>query len=390
MDFRSLLRNGRYPVLLSLIVLAAFSPLIWAETHYKAGEVTSDFPAIMEFAQNIESGAAAVPGFAVAHSAWELLVLALHMLAGISIRTSAWLATTSSILAAALILYYWLAPTLRSRSLSPWLAVAAAVGLNLVTPISILATRDREYYLGYIGIASYHNPTILLLRPLALVQFIAALRCFGSSRASWKWIALGCASSLLATFAKPSLAICLLPAMGLLIAYRMAKRLAVDLRFFILGFAIPTLLVLAGQFLVTYGSLSTSGIFFFPFGVMQALSGYLGLKFVLSIIFPLLVACLFFPQVIRDERMLLAWLTFVLGAFYAYFLADGPPRTFDGNFIWSAEIALLVLFCTSTVFLFEQFQRFRARSGIVAVAWLTHMAFGVVYYFHVFVTRKYI
>jgi hypothetical protein len=382
--------NWGYPLVLSVAVLLIFSPLIYAETHFKAGTVTSDFPAIIEFAQHLQQGVGDVPGFALAHPAWELLLIVLNGLFGVSFRMSAFLVTLFSILAAALVLYFWLEPILRARGLSLWLGVVAAIGLNLVTPLSLLVSVDRKYYLGYIGIISYHNPTIILLRPLALLQFIFAFGCFQQAGSSWRQTGIAALVTLLATFAKPSFAICLLPAMGLIAAYCWLKKQPANWQLFILGFIVPTIVMLTWQFLVTYGSPGQSGIFFYPFGVMAARSGFLWIKFALSILFPLLVALLFFPEAARDIRMVLAWLSFVLGAFYSYFLAEGPPRTLDGNFIWSGKITLLVLFCVSTIFLLERIKTIRWKALLPGVAWLSHVAFGLVYYQHILITQKYI
>lgn len=379
-----------YLLVLFIAVVLIFSPLIFSETHYKSGVVTSDYPAIMEFAQHLKVDIKDVPGFALAHPAWEILVIAVNSLFGISFRTSAYLVTISSIILTAFVLYFWFEPVLRAKGLSPWWGLVAAIGLNLVTPLSSLASVDHKFYLGYIGIISYHNPTIILLRPLALLQFIFALRCFQRG-GSMRWqTGIAAAVTLLTTFAKPSFAICLLPAMGLAAGYRWLKKQAIHWQLFFFGFIAPTIIMLAWQFLVAYGSPEQSGIFFYPFGVMSGLSGYLGIKFLLSILFPLLVAILFFPEAIRDFRMVFAWLIFLVGAFYSYFLAEGPPRTLDGNFIWSGKIALLILFCVTTIFLIERIKTVRWKSLLLGTVWILHVAFGIIYYYHVFITHKYI
>ncbi len=317
-------------------------------------------------------------------------MIAFNSLLGVSFRTSAFLVTLFSIVTAAFVIYFWLEPTLRARGLSLWWGVVAAIGLNLVTPLSLLVSVDRKFYLGYIGITSYHNPTIILLRPLALLQFIFALRCFQKADSMWWQTGIAATVTLLATFAKPSFAICLLPAIGLVAAYLWLKKKTVDWPLFFFGFIIPTVIMLTWQFLVAYGSPEQSGIFFYPFGVMAGLSGYLGIKFLLSILFPLLVAILFLPEAARDTRMVLAWLSFLVGAFYSYFLAEGPPRTLDGNFIWSGKITLLVLFCISTLFLLERIRAVRWKTVLLGTVWVSHVVFGVVYYYHIFITQKYI
>jgi hypothetical protein len=383
-------RDWVYPFVLFIAVVLIFTPLTFSETHYKSGVVTSDYPAIMKYAQHFTEGITDVPDYHLAHFAWEILVIAVNNLFRISFRTSAYLVTLFSIVATALVIYFWLESTLRASGLSLWWGVLAAIGLNLVTPLSLLASIDRKFYLGYIGITSYHNPTIILLRPLALLQFIFALRCFQKAGSMWWQTGIAAAVTLLATFAKPSFAICLLPTMGFVAAYRWLKKQTVHWQLFFFGFIIPTIIMLTWQFLLAYGSPEQSGIFFYPFGVMAGLSGYLGLKFLLSILFPLLIAILFFPEVVRDIRMALAWLNFLFGASYSYFLAEGPPRTLDGNFIWSGKITLLILFCVSTLFLIERIKAIRWKSILLGAVWASQVVSGIVYYYHIFITQKYI
>ena len=383
-------RGWGYLLVLSLAVLLIFSPLIYSETHVKSSAVTNDYVAIIQFAQQLKHGISDVPGFALAHPAWEILVIAVNALFGFSLQRAAFLVTISSIVAAAIILYLWIEPILIARGFSRWWGVALAIGLSLVTPLSLLAPLDHKYYLGYIGAISYHNPTIILLRPFAILQFIFAVKCFQEAASSWEQTLAAGAITLLATFIKPSFAICLLPAMGLVAAYRLFKKQTLNWRMFLFGFVIPSVVILAWQFLVTYGSPAGSGIFFYPFGVMSAYSGSLLIKLLLSILYPLVVAGLYFRETARDMRMVLAWLSFLLSALYTYFLAEGPPRTLDGNFTWSSEIALLVLFSVSTLFVLEQIQAGKLKAAIPGLVWVAHVASGAVYYWHVLITHKYV
>ncbi len=379
-----------YPLVLSVLVVVVFTPLIFSVTHYKAGEVTSDFPAFMELTEGLKQGAGDVPGYHLAHPLWEILVIAVNGLFGISFRMAAFLVTLSSILAAAIVIYYWLEPILSANGLSRAWGVAAAIGLNLVTPLSVLAPIDHRFFAGYIGTIQYNNPTIILLRPLAFLQFIVAIRCFQDGTQGWRIAALAAAVTALATFAKPSFAICLLPAMGLLAGYRWLKQQHVDWRLLLMGFVVPTLGVLTWQFLVAYGSPGQSGIFLYPFGVMGAQSGFLLIKFLLSIFFPLVVAVMHLREAAHDIRMVLAWLSFFWGIVFAYLFAFGPPLTMDGDFIWGARITLLLLFCVSTLFMLERIRTLRWQALLPGAAWLAHVAYGIVYYSHYLTTQKHI
>ena len=63
--------------------------------------------------------------------------------------------------------------TLLLRGLPRWswvgpaLAAGLAVALLLVTPVALLVFADGLRYMGYVGINVWHNPTMVLLKPLA-------------------------------------------------------------------------------------------------------------------------------------------------------------------------------------------------------------------------------
>ena len=49
----------------------------------------------------------------------------------------------------------------------------------------------------------------------------------------------------------------------------------------------------------------------------------------------------------RDTMLNLAWLTFGFATLQTYLLAEAGPRFNDGNFAWSSQISLFVLFTVS-------------------------------------------
>lgn len=382
-------RDWIYALIVVIAVVWMSFPVARFYSYFKPSQVTSDYPAFMDFTVALSQGKLSeIPAYHIAHMAWEILSVAINRVLGISLRTTSFLLTLGSIAAAAVILYFWFAKSLRDQGLPAWWAMVAAIGLSVVTPLSVLALVDRKWYLGYIGITSYNNPTIILLRPFAILQFVLVLGCFQDRAISWKRIGLAAAVTLLATFSKPSYAICLLPTICLIAAYRWYKKWTIQWRLLLAGFVIPTFILLAWQFLLAYRSPEQGSIFFYPFGVMTGLSDFVGVKFLLSILFPLLVALLFFPEAVRDMRMILAWIGFSFGALYSYFVADGPPRTFDGDWIWSGKITLLLLFCVSTIFVLERIRTARWKTTLSSGTWVAHVAFGVAYIVHILATHK--
>lgn len=149
------------------------------------------------------------------------------------------------------------------------------------------------------------------------------------------------------------------------------------------GFILPTVLLLVWQFWLTYGSSDKSSIEFAPFGVLKVRSGWLDRKFLLSIFFPALVTILFLKDALKDNRMLLGWITLAFGASYTYFLAESGERFNHGNFTWSGEIAMIVMFCVSTIFFIERIKNNRWKTILVVLLWCLQVLFGIGYYLYV-------
>ncbi len=377
----------KHSVVLIVLALMLFSPMAFVQS-YILTKAMADFPTHILWAEQIKNGVA-VPSYVIAHAGWQVLLL-LFNLFGFPFRFANFASLLLCEGITAFVLMQWLWPALNAKNTPLWKAGLVILGVMIATPISTLWFSDQQFYLGYIGIASYHNPTIILLRPLALLQFIYAMRCFEPQPIS-KLNILGAAIiSMLATFAKPNFAICLIPAMIILVLTRILQKKHVDVIAFLIGSALPTIFMLAVQFLITYHENISGGILFAPFTVMSSYSDFLLPKFLLSILFPLLVTIIYRRQAWHDIRMSLAWLIFIFGCFYTYFLAESGPRFFDGNFAWSGEIALFVLFAASTLFFLDVAESSGKSRLFLQFIWLCHVTVGIIYYSYFLTAHIYV
>ncbi len=386
------IKRWQSSIVLIFLALIVYLPMAYIQS-YILTRAMADFPAHIAWAEQIKKSMN-VPFYVIlkqagdAHAGWQVLLLLFNALFGLPFQTANLAAVVLCEVVTALLLWQWFWPLLRAKYPAIWKQAVIILGIGMATPISALWFVDHKFYLGYIGITSYHSPTIILLRPLALLQFLYALRCFEPRRTS-KIELLGMAMiSMLAAFAKPNFAIDLLPAMTILGLQRMLQRRNVDLAAFLAGFALPTLFVLTGQFLITYQR--ESGIIFAPFTVMSHYSGFLLPKLLLSILFPLLVTIIYRRRVWHDAHMRLAWLIFVFGGFYTYFLAEGGPRLYDGNFGWSGEIGLFVLFAAASWFFLSLPESSGKSKWLLRFVWLGHVAVGVMYYAYFLATHVYV
>jgi hypothetical protein len=241
-----------------------------------------------------------------------------------------------------------------------WLTLAAM----MVTPITLFSWDGTipSLRLGYIiNSNDYNNPTILLLKPLALLLFFYAVKVFNEQLGSQIKIGVVISAvgiTVLSTIAKPSYIICLLPALGLTVLIRVFRKQPINWLLMIVGIALPAVVILTWQFLLRFSGNQNSianqvSILFAPFAVISAKSSQLFPKFILSILFPLSVYILFFKYSKKNLNLNLAWLSFLVGAFYAYFLAEAGTTgriSLAGNFFWCAQITSFILFVISLRF----------------------------------------
>lgn len=378
-------RNKQEPwvILAMLVVSLLITVPVYAHRIY-AG--VSDFPEYNSYAQLILGGHYQQLSAAVlAHPVYPLLLVVIYLLA---FQKASLDAITVLILAVAqtstvLIVYWWFG---KGRQNGNWLRAIWAVSLTLVAPLMIFFLLDRHFYLGYIGLATYHNPTIRLLQPVALLSFVCAVRVFTPLPNSWKVVLSSALLVIFSALIKPNYLVCILPALGLMVVVRLVWKKPVDWRLLMVGFLAPGVLILSVQLLLTYylpGN-DPSSILFSPLGVMERYSAYLLPKFFLSILFPLAVLLFNFRRVLRDDTLMLAWTGFLASLPQMYLLAESGDRFMHGNFLWGAQIMAFILFVASARFLWRALitaEKFPGRAKLVALAiYAAHFLAGIAYY----------
>ena len=292
------------------------------------------------------------------HFLYHLLIAILYAihLAPSFLAAARWILVAASA-AAALLVYggiWWAVRDDRRWGSSP-VVFFATLAVMLAQPIG----RFDWYEIGYLWNEPFMIPTYTLLAPFALAGFFLTVAYLFSKReAGWSMSILFFAVTAGGALAKPSFLICLLPAAMLLAAWRLWRGLPVARRTLLAGLVLPALLVLGGQFLLTYGAIRgvvgyQDSLVWAPLRVMSHWASGLGIKFLLSTLFPLAVLLVNGRAALRDGQMQLAWLTFGAGSAYAYLLSERVRAT-DGNFLWSAYITLFILFVASVIFMLRQ------------------------------------
>lgn len=388
------------------LFVALISSITFSLATYQVGFVYGqDFPAHLSWARQLaENGRVYLP-----HYTYQQLIVIVRALLPFNAANlfqdglATWLAERSYKIAGLLVIaiFYGLtALILQSRLVSALraihskkaelISVLLTLSLMLVAPITLFTLSDHRLYLGYIGINVYHNPTITMLKPLALWLFWAVIACLDGEHPRLN-ILLLVLLTVSSTLTKPNYSLALLPVFVPLIIFRWIKKKPTQWFYLGFGFILPAVLVLAYQYWYGYYSADVSRVVFAPLREMRyyAPTG-LGWMFLLSILFPLSVLILRFRQVLKnDQGLLIAWGAFLVSAGMTYLLAEEGGRAYSLNFQWGAQVSLFVIFVHSVLLLIHLWkpaptethpQLPRWQKVFLAVLFGLHLISGIIWY----------
>lgn len=296
-----------------------------------------------------------------------------------------------------------------------------ALCLSIIMPINFFT--PENLYFGYLVPHVYHNPTMIIMKPFSLLLFFMTLHLFLNSKMmSRLWIVPFAIVTGLSLVAKPSFIIAFVPTLGLITFFLMLRRIGdvpailrqpmtivrafifknteeaeelpmmlrptyINWSVLIIGIVLPTFLVLYYQ---TLTWTSSGGIGIDPFRVLFEWTLHYDdnadkqvlYKFIMSIAFPLLVYNLHIGKTRRNFMLNTAWLLFFVSAFYMYMVVDYTVIA-AGDFTWSAQIATLILFVTSTNFMLKNYGKLLTGDSISALQWLILSLCAGVFILHV-------
>lgn len=373
---RRISTNAVWIALLVLIAAPVFALAVYKEAHNES-IATSDFLGHARAAEQMLDIGVTPPYFL-----YQLVLISVRTIfPAMDYMTAGWVVATALHVVLAVIFYVTIRPLLgnSNRHLYSLATVVIALSLMVIAPITVPSWAQRNLYHGYIPIHPYHNPTVVLLKPLALLALLQSVRVFDSERPVRRvdilWSAV---LMLLVTLAKPSYSIALLPALMLYAGYRFFRNQTVHWRLLIVGFVLPLVFILGAQYVFYFDGLrnqtgvveEANGIIFLPFSYVTKYNSVwlVPIRFLLSILFPLCVTCVYRQQAAKSNLLKIAWLAFVASALYAYFLSESGTRMRSGNFMWGAQVGLLLLFFASVVFLIQQNPLQRLANGLIAMS----------------------
>ena len=251
-------------------------------------------------------------------------------------------------------------------------------------------------YLGQSSPNIWHNPTLIMLRPLMLLFFIllgdvlqsAVDSGFSSEglRLTWKKGLFLCVLLLLTNLAKPCFVQVFFPGIFFLMLIWLAVYRGKNLKlaFTLLAICLPSFFMLCFQLFKNFGSgeKSGAGIMIKPFYVAGLRTPFIPFSFLLLMAFPLvmLVITLRRRKLKPDEQ--LAGTMLLSGMLMWYLLAESGRRIKHGNFGWGYDSAVcLVWFLAmrSYLELCSLKEKSRRETAIAAAVLGLHLISGLIY-----------
>jgi hypothetical protein len=324
-----------------------------------SGQARVDYIAHAGFAWHWRQG----QGLLTPHFLFQLLIIICHAISPVNtVMPPAIMAGGVSAAAAALATYaFWIRELPGENAPDYWSAALWSLGLQVAGPITLATIWNNNFYWGYIYPAStYHNPTIVLLKPLAILSFALTLGALQSSMTARPWwpLVLGfAAAGIVSALAKPNWLLCFLPGLVLTIIFDSDLR-GRSWAWCVAGAAIVSgLSVLAWQYVFVYGHhealldghREATRIVFTPQKWLSTYGALAPVKLMLSIAFPVSVLLLFWQDLRKSLMLGLAWSTFDASLLVAFGFSETGLRAGDDNLGWSAQIALFVLFVASAI-----------------------------------------
>lgn len=244
------------------------------------------------------------------------------------------------------------------------LSVAGTAIITLILSLSgavFVPWFNDKPFLGQGSPNPWHNPTTIMVRPIALVIMVLVMgECLRVQRGGfrkgqglriWKGILIA-VLLVLSNLSKPSFVQIFYPAIFLLMflwlfVYRFRN---FPLGMQLLVCCIPSVGLMGMQFLSAfYGTTNSdsAGVMIAPFKVAGLYTPNIAVSTLLVLAFPLLVSLCSIARRTFDWTDAFAWFMLLAGMAEKFLLAEGGSRMYHGNFNWGYILGLYLLWFVS-------------------------------------------
>lgn len=243
-------------------------------------------------------------------------------------------------------------------------------------------------YRGLLNFNVYHNPTYIMMKPFAIFSVYMFFRLFkkyadeGIKVSEW-FIFAGL--MLLTTLFKPNFMIGFSISMLCMMIFDFIKRRGKGfLKFVVFGTTVfPSIALMVYQEITLFDANSSMKIGFMT--ALRKMAYHPEIKLLLSLVFPIVILCFVFKDIIKDKIYAFSWLHMIINLAITVFIYETGYRANHGNFIWSSNFAIGILFIASLAKLLELAKQKRPVAfGVSAAVLGVHVFCWINYIFDIF------
>lgn len=231
----------------------------------------------------------------------------------------------------------------------------------LASHVFLVTASERNWYFGYFVPTAYHNPTQQPNKLFGLwIYFLYCSLVIGErrlqpsnaepidqrQRGTGLLLAALC---VLSALTKPSFLLAFLPSAGVYALRDAIRRHWRTVARFAAAVAIPSGLVLLWQARIALTGPGGSPVVFAPFVIFDFWQTLY--KLPASLGFTLLVGIAAVRQRLVDDRLRFAWLYAAIALFLTLFVVEQGHRMMHGNFAWTGQTGVFLLYVESVLFL---------------------------------------
>lgn len=372
---------GLFYIFYILFYFQATANLSAIETPY-----ISDLPSHIEFAKTLFIDRK------ISYPLFHIYIFILNRLPVINLYTGSALVLATSCIATILLIRWAFR---KSWGGNEHLYLIDVLSVSLVFVFNLYIPSYSNYiYLFIGGFNIWHNPTYLLMKPLAVLSFFAFIIAYDKYSRKEKYVRYIIAFAVITvicTLAKPSYAFVFLPALAIFLLCELVCVRTKSIKFcaWVALSIIPVVVLMYFQSRITFNP-KNAGIIF-KFGGEWSNS-------IKNVIIPILLVNAFsifvfvfggFKRIISDKKYLLAALSALVGCMQFYLLAETGLQAGAGNFAWGYYIGAFLFFMISTYnFIFEMKMKPTLRNVGTCIFTL-QLATGIYYFVNILFGRLY-
>lgn len=265
------------------------------------------------------------------------------------------------------------------------------LALLFVGPIYIYCICPT-YYLGQFTPNPWHNPTTLIVKPIAVLTFYSFIRLYEEKKGQVVEFIKFCLLLAFSLFIKPSFFQTFIPGLIVFCIIDCIKTRGRSFKFNLdVAIAvIPSGLIMLIQSAVSLNNIKNS-VVWMPFYVWRLYSNNLVFSLILSVAFPVVVTVIYILHKEWCNSLFLAWCVFGSGLLQ-FMLLGFEKGTSAGDFLWGVYVALFILFIEAV----NSLRRYYSKHNInneYRIAWslfILHTICGAGYFIAIWVRHSYL